>query len=397
MKRLFKSIALILLLGLAVYSCNKAESKPQEENVPVLSVSVSPQEISLRVNESATVVASVIPSNATDKTVKWSSEDTSIASVGEDGVVTALNYGTVSIIAAANGVKGICRVSVLPNGVNSVSVSPSAVTLTSGDTYTLTASVLPEDASDKSLKWESSNSSVATVNENGIVLAVAPGNATISAKSSNNVKGECQVTVNPPYSFTVQRYSTESADWVDVGSGGIVSFPGDCVPVRLVIVSDDGRAVTWIIDDEQHAKYEDGKVYLLAPGTATLTVDAGGATKKVQLCSNIEKSFTIGELNCEPGVKVKVAKGTTHLIQLEYSNGQTILPVPAQVYTLSAMTPGLLTFSGLKPDKWEMAVGETTGESIVKLTMGSWSNNLFTAVVPSNQDMEGYEEIIIEW
>ena len=44
-----------------------------------------------------------------------------------------------------------------------------------------------------------------------------------------------------------------------------------------------------------------------------------------------------------------------------------------------------------------MAVGETTGESIVKLTMGSWSNNLFTAVVPDNQDMEGYEEIIIEW
>ena len=82
-----------------------------------------------------------------------------------------------------------------PVAVTSVKLNKSSKSLTIGDTFTLTATVKPNNATDKSVTWSSSNTSVATVDENGVVTAVAEGTATITATASNGVKADCTVTV----------------------------------------------------------------------------------------------------------------------------------------------------------------------------------------------------------
>ena len=82
-----------------------------------------------------------------------------------------------------------------PVAVTSVKLSKSKKSLNIGDTFTLTATVKPNDATDKSVTWSSSDTSVATVDENGVVTAVAEGTATITATASNGVEASCTVTV----------------------------------------------------------------------------------------------------------------------------------------------------------------------------------------------------------
>ncbi|MDE5813576.1 MAG: Ig-like domain-containing protein, partial [Muribaculaceae bacterium] len=110
----------------------------------------------------------------------------------------AISEGTAVITASsANGVKATCNVTVDARviEVSSIVLNADALTLTEGDTYQLTASIDPEDATDKTLTWTSSDEGVATVSAGGIVTATGIGQAEISASALNGVKGICNVTV----------------------------------------------------------------------------------------------------------------------------------------------------------------------------------------------------------
>lgn len=136
---------------------------------------------------------------ATDKQISWSSPKSSVASVSASGLVVALSEGTAMITATADGKKGECQVSVSKAYVaaTEVKLDKAELTLYEGEEATLTAIVLPEDATDKSIAWSSSDISVATV-ESGKVKAIKEGNATIAA-STGTVKAECKVSVLMKY------------------------------------------------------------------------------------------------------------------------------------------------------------------------------------------------------
>ncbi len=169
--------------------------------VPTTGLSVDPSSVTILEGESATVTATVSPSNATDKTVTWSTSDAAVATVS-GGVIRGVAPGTATI-TAANGTSFKETVSVTvkentsiirPTGVT---VSPSTLKLESGSTGTLTATVSPSDATDKSVTWSSSKESVATVS-NGTVKAVSAGTATITATTSNGKTATATVTVEGP-------------------------------------------------------------------------------------------------------------------------------------------------------------------------------------------------------
>ncbi len=155
------------------------------------------------VGQTATLIAMVTPDDATDKSVTWSSSDEGVTTVSSDGVVTAVANGTAIITATANdgsGKSATCEVTVNAPVVHTtgVTLSKTMVTLTSaGETVQLTATVLPENASDNSVTWSSSDESVATVSSEGVVTAVANGTATITATTSDgtNLSASCEVTV----------------------------------------------------------------------------------------------------------------------------------------------------------------------------------------------------------
>ncbi len=145
-----------------------------------------------------TLVATITPTNASNKNVTWKSSNASVATVSSTGVVTAVGNGTATITATtADGSKtATCTVTVkIP--VTGVTLNKTSVTLTSkGATTTLTATVAPSNAANKDVTWKSSNTSVATVRSTGVVTAVGNGTATITATTvDGNKVATCTVKV----------------------------------------------------------------------------------------------------------------------------------------------------------------------------------------------------------
>ena len=165
--------------------------------VEVTGVSLNKSTMSLAEGTTGRLTATVKPSDATNDSVTWSSSNTSVATVSSGGTVTAKREGTATItVTTYNGKTATCKVTVTPEiKVSSVTVDPSSLTLEVGDSEYLSASVYPANATDDSVEWESSDTSVATVNSSGKVTAVAPGSARITATSENGRYDYCRVTV----------------------------------------------------------------------------------------------------------------------------------------------------------------------------------------------------------
>lgn len=147
---------------------------PEEENqdkVPVNSVVLNKFELTLEPGQSEKLVASVKPDNATDKTVTWSSSDEDVASVDSEGKVVAKKEGVAVITAQAGDKNDKCKVLVqnASIAVTSVTLDKTEIELEIGASEQLTATVLPEDATDKTVHWSCSNTSVATVSD-GMVI-----------------------------------------------------------------------------------------------------------------------------------------------------------------------------------------------------------------------------------
>ena len=166
-----------------------------EKQTPVTEVQVLPSTLTLNVEASETLSTIIKPDDATDKSIAWASSRPEVATVDDNGKVTAVGNGEAIITATSvNGVQGKCTVTVV-TPVTGVQVEPSTLTLKIGDTQTLSTSIKPENATDKTIVWASSRPDVATVDNNGKVTAVGSGEAIITATSTNGIQGKCTVTV----------------------------------------------------------------------------------------------------------------------------------------------------------------------------------------------------------
>ena len=160
-------------------------------------VSLDPTELSLFVGDSAPLTAKVAPEDAGNKDVTWTSSDPGIAKV-ENGTVTAVAPGEATITVTTNdaGRTASCKVTVT-RAVTAITLEPAEVPLFAGDSTTLKATVAPEDATNKTLNWTSSDDKIATVDQTGKVTAKAPGTANITAAATDGsgVTATCKVTV----------------------------------------------------------------------------------------------------------------------------------------------------------------------------------------------------------
>ena len=169
--------------------------KPQAKNI-TLDIS----EAELVEGDVLTLTATVTPAAATDKTVTWSTSDASVATV-RDGVVSALKAGEAVITAATvNGLTAECAVKVVEKEpeiilVTEIIISPATIEALPGAEVQLEVTVLPADATNTLLDWGSSDESVATVNQSGLVTIHSAGTAVISALATDGsgVKAECHV------------------------------------------------------------------------------------------------------------------------------------------------------------------------------------------------------------
>ena len=229
-------------------------------------VSLDIIEASLRVGETVTLTATVKPDDATDKTVTWSTSDETVAIV-KDGVVTAIQLGSAKITAKAGDKTATCEVTVIATEVTSVTLDKTTASLRAGETVTLTATVKPDDATDKTVTWSSSNDAIATVSD-GVVVAVKVGSATITAKAGDKT-ATCDVTV----------VATEvTSVTLDKTSASLKA--GETLTLTATVKPDDAtdKTVTWSTSDASVATVTNGVVVAVKVGTATITAKAGGKT-----------------------------------------------------------------------------------------------------------------------
>ncbi len=189
-----------LITAIAMGSANITVSSTDGSNVfaivlvtvtaaPVISVSnitLNQTSATLRPTNTLTLIATVMPSNATDKTVRWSSSSAN-ATVNSSGVVTAVSAGSAVIRATtvSGNLVATCTLTITVP-VTSVTITPTTFTLYTGSTRQLMATIIPSNATNKVVSWSSTNTAVATVNSSsGVITGVSAGSTTIRAQTAD--------------------------------------------------------------------------------------------------------------------------------------------------------------------------------------------------------------------
>ena len=196
-RRLIALFTILLSVSLiTTYSCKKEKVK----SVSVTEVGLNKTSTTLVEGETETLVATVMPENASDKSVVWESGNESAATVSQEGLVTAVGEGKATITVKTNdgGFSASCEVTVKKKviAVTGVVLGKTELTLVEGEEEKLAVAVTPENATDKSVVWESSNKSAAAVSQDGLVTAVEEGKATITVKTNDGgFSASCEVTV----------------------------------------------------------------------------------------------------------------------------------------------------------------------------------------------------------
>ena len=292
--------------------------------------------LTLEEGGTATLTATITPSNATDQNVTWSSDNESVATVDQNGRVTAVAQGGATITAAVDGKSAKCSVTVnaaAPVPVTSVSLDKTSLGLTEGDTETLTATVEPSDATNKNVTWSTSDASIATVTD-GVVTAVAPGTATITVTTEDgNKTATCAVTVTaatvPVTGVTLNKTSTSL-------------YVGDTETLTPTITPDNAtnKNVTWSSDDTSVATVDaSGLVTAVARGTAVITATAADGSGASASCTVTVSSY-LPPANPNYRITVEATQGGTVTADPTAAKAGatvTLTPVPDRGYQVGTV------------------------------------------------------------
>ena len=282
------------------WSCSKNEDpEPTPPAVTVTGVSLNKTTLTLNIGASETLTATVAPADAANKKVTWMSGNEAVATVDANGKVTGVKAGeaTITVTTEEGGKTATCKVTVSDKEikVTGVKLNKSETSLLVGGNETLTATVLPEDATNQNVTWKSDKPEIATVDANGKVTAVKVGEATITVTTEDGGKtATCKVTVSETSVAVtgVTLNKTETSIFV----GGSETLTATVAPADAT-----NQKVTWKSDKPEIATVDaNGKVTGVKAGEATITVttDDGGktATCKVTV-SNKEVKVTGVTLN----------------------------------------------------------------------------------------------------
>ncbi|MCC8057822.1 Ig-like domain-containing protein [Cloacibacillus sp.] len=271
---------------------------------------------SLYAGEQFTASARFVPDNATNRKLDWLIGDSSVISLdrveeiekGEAATFTALKAGettTVNVKTKDGSVKGrpTLEITVLKPTVwvNRIELSKEAMQLQSGEHEKLTATLYPADASDKRIEWKSSSENVATVSENGEIVAHNPGQTVVTAKALGTEEGMvvlagCLVTVTAPL-VPVESVKI-SPEGTALKIGDSIRFTAEVLPADA-----DNKGVTWKSSDEKIATVDaNGGVTAVAIGTATITVTTDDGLKAAQATVSVNRVYTSGSGGCAAGV-----------------------------------------------------------------------------------------------
>lgn len=275
------------------------------KNVDVSSVQVSPHSVTLETGSTINLQTTISPNNATNKNVTYTSSNSSIATVSSDGKITAISSGNCNITVTSNNNKtDIVNVTVnekvIP--VTSVNASIKNESIAIGGTTSISATVNPSNATDKTLTYTSSNTKVATVDNKGIVKAISPGTVTITVATSSGLKSNLSLIVTPKFVNKLVISSANSSIYI-----------GKTTQLTTTITPSDAtnKGVTYTSSNNKIATVsQNGIVTGISQGEVTITVSTNDG-------SNLKTSLKIKVLPIEVSAikvdktSVKMSKNST--------------------------------------------------------------------------------------
>lgn len=224
----------------------------------VTRIEMQPSSSTMEIGETLQLKATAYPTNATNRSLNWTTDNYRIATVSSSGLVTAKSVGKVKIWANAkdgSGARNYCVIEVKePTKVVSIELSATEKTLAVDEKFVLSATVFPQDAYNKKLRWMSDNENIATVN-NGVVTAICPGDCDIICESSDgsNVSAICHITVQEPEQYWLS---------VVVPNGNFAINVTDLNLVNVKITPDDGYTINSVTLDGEEQSHNDGEILL---------------------------------------------------------------------------------------------------------------------------------------
>ena len=251
------------------------------------SIVLDNSEITLKASETAELRVTILPELTTDKTVIWSTSDKSVATVDANGLVTAIAVGETDITATTtdgSNLSATCKVTVIPTLATSITLDKTEISLEATQTAELTATVLTELTTDKSVIWLSSNNAIATVDANGLVTAISVGEATITATTADgsNLSATCKVTVVPTLIISIEGTPTE-----------VEAEEGSEVQLSVVVLPEEAtnKEVAWSSSNESVATVDNnGLVSIHKEGEATITATTTDGSNLSATC--VIKAFS---------------------------------------------------------------------------------------------------------
>ena len=301
------------------------------EQVLAESIELNQTTAELMESETLQLTANVLPVNATITTVTWSTSDTSVATVDNNGLVTAIAAGTATITATTTdgtNLSASCTVTVeeVPQPVlaTSIVLNMQACEVNVSESLQLSAVVLPEDAENKTVTWSTSNATIATVDDNGLVTGSSTGTATITAHTTDgsNLSASCTVTVtNVLVQSITLNYSELEMQEGDEAYLSAALQPGNAMNTT-VLWSSSNPSVATVTNK--------GRVNALVAGTTIITATTTDG-------SNLSASCRVNVTN--PSVHnwflipdTEMLQGDTVLVPVMLNNDMAIRAFQADIY-----------------------------------------------------------------
>ncbi len=228
-------------------------------------IKLSVPKTNLYVGKSITIDSSVVPSNATFKELTWTSSNTNVAAVS-NGTIYGKGEGTAIIkVTSHHGITKSLMINVSAIKVTNITLSDSKRKINIGEEYALIARITPSDATNKKVTWTSSDNSIISVNEKGVVTPHKVGTATVTATTNNGKKASCSFTVTNeaimPTSVSISKSQIEVKENGKVGLTAVVQ-PSNAT----------NQKVTWSIENSNLATInEQGIIQGISDGITRVT------------------------------------------------------------------------------------------------------------------------------
>ncbi len=245
---------------------------------PVKTVKLNASSVTVNLYETYTLTASFTPKDADETELSWISSNEEIVTVDENGLLTALKAGTCTVTATApSGARASCKLTVKETKLTSFGFNELFITLYPGQTHELGIHTVPEIAQNKRLNYQSSDPSVAYVDENGVLHAQAVGNAVITgvSQATPGASNTCKV-------FVIRE---------------------DALPLEGVVIG----------INPGHQKRGINTLYPIAPGSSTMKVGCKVGTQGIksrvtEYEVNLEVSLILKDMLAEAGATVVMTR-----------------------------------------------------------------------------------------